>query len=196
MVVSAARRCPPPTTATQPMTPASAPTTATTQPTTQPMTDVIREVPGSERCYSGAVARSSNPAAHGCIQVTEERPDGWRRLVNINQIHREEGPWWNYPAEIRAISASREEVRAADDAAAAYAWRIRPRTPGMLSLATQYDGGMYLALIRGAAVADEIVIGGGRSRAAALRDGARNADRIIAAISPPAPSTQHPAPNP
>ena len=33
MVVSAARRCPPPTTATQPMTPASAPTTAT-----QPMT--------------------------------------------------------------------------------------------------------------------------------------------------------------
>lgn len=49
------------------------------------------------------VDRDQNPAAHGCVTVTEEcTVCGARRRVNVNQCHREEGPWGPSRAERQA----------------------------------------------------------------------------------------------
>lgn len=48
-----------------------------------------------ERCYSGAVSRDENRAAHGGIcQVLECAKCGATRLVNRNGGHVERGPWF------------------------------------------------------------------------------------------------------
>jgi len=48
-----------------------------------------------ERGFSGPISGAEeNPAAHGCITVTDECVDcGARRRCNVNQQHLERGPW-------------------------------------------------------------------------------------------------------
>lgn len=54
------------------------------------------------RCYRGSVnPHNEFPAAHGNIEVTETCKCGHMRLVNINMLHREEGPW-GPPAHVAA----------------------------------------------------------------------------------------------
>ena len=141
----------------------------------------IREVPGSMRCYSGSVSHANdNRAAHGWIQVTEERADGWRRLVNVNQNHREEGPWWNYPAEDEARRAEEEAVASC---IAAYAHEIPARTPAGLRLVTTPAKHGMLALICGSSIADEIVVGAGATRREAILQATSQARKVIRALN-------------
>lgn len=69
-----------------------------------------------ERAFSHPVARDENPAAHGWITRTEECACGARREVNVNQAHREEGPWGPTRDERRAaarrlVEEAQSEVR-------------------------------------------------------------------------------------
>ena len=62
-------------------------TTATTKHAHEPAADKSR------RPYTGPVTRDENPAAHGCIRLTEACACGATREVNVNGRHREEGAW-------------------------------------------------------------------------------------------------------
>lgn len=69
----------------------------------------VREI--ATRGYSGAVSRDENRAAHGCVCVTEEcKGCGSRRSVNVNQWHREEGPWGPTREERRLKAAHARRV--------------------------------------------------------------------------------------
>jgi hypothetical protein len=80
-----------------------------------------REVPGSERCYSGSVAAEpythENRAAHGGISYTQECATcGARRAVNVNGSHCEVSPWQSKAA--RLAQEAEDDRRAAAAAAA------------------------------------------------------------------------------
>jgi hypothetical protein len=61
--------------------------------------------------FGGPVSRDEHPAAHGNICDTEQCCDcGARRRVNVNQRHREEGPWGPSRSEREAEACRLREV--------------------------------------------------------------------------------------
>ena len=102
-----------------------------------------------------------------------------RRHAKVNGRHEENAPWWDYPAEEQKdVDAQR---RAEPRRAVAYAYRIRAERT--LSLRKESGDIGYIALLVGSAHAKVIVIGARKSRAVALRAGAKNADRIVDAFA-------------
>lgn len=127
-------------------------------------------MPGSERCYTGSVARhpytDENPAAHGNIEVTEERSDGWRRRVNINQGHREEGPWWNYRPEVPSEARKKAELDdAIEECLAVYSVYF---PDSELRIALERSDLGYICTLCGTSVASEIVLSRGRTLLSAV----------------------------
>ena len=133
----------------------------------------------AERCYTGAVSRDENRAAHGCITVLVEcGACGWRRYENRNQQHEEIGPWFDAPAQARQEEAAAKAAMTEQQEVAAAAGEAKRRLANAGrngQLVTSGEGGGFVAILR-LRSGEEVVVGGGATRAAALRDAAENAD--------------------
>jgi hypothetical protein len=81
---------------------------------------------GRDYGYSAPVTiQRQNPAAHGCITITEEcRTCGVRRAANVNGGHVERGPWGPSRAEQRDALVARE-------------WDARRALPGLRTAASE-----------------------------------------------------------